>query len=233
MSKLPRRKEYSFSRPVSIPDDFGPGSVASASGTVQLPPTVAWSGQGPYDLDDPQDRRQAYEIVLAEGRDPDANDSLDGVWEATRSGLPILRTGNVDSVVDAQLTRRIGLQSTLVSLARVAPTRALEILDTAWGEGTGIAVEVRDEDQIDIAAAISASVVVVNSGDALDNALRLAPDIAQLADRMVTAATVPPTADPRAHVAQLADAGYDAAVVKIDAGEDPSAVLGALADRHG
>jgi len=71
MSKLPRRKEYSYSRPVSIPDDFGPASVAPARGTVQLPPTVAWSGQGPYDLDDPQDRRQAYEIVLAEGTEDD------------------------------------------------------------------------------------------------------------------------------------------------------------------
>ncbi|WP_420443883.1 hypothetical protein [Candidatus Poriferisodalis sp.] len=329
LNKMPRRKEYSFRREVSIPAGFGPGSVASAGGKVRLPNRVAWSGQGEFDLDDPHDRQHAYEIVLAEGTDddvrtyvdwhglldawgdmfvaphvtdawsrhmrslepdrpryasssrfadalradglsvvaelppgpvdpraaercraggasgiaiapisywkpagrsPEADDSLDGVHEATRCGLPILRTGNVDSIHDARLTRMLALQSTLVSLDRVAATQALAIRDTAWGEGTGFAVEVRDEDQIDIAAAISASVVVVN-GDDPDRMLSLGPDVAGLAEHVVTAAKVPSTGPARARFGDIADAGYDAALVQLDPGEDPVAVLGSLADQ--
>ena len=328
-NKMPRRKDYSFRREVSIPAGFGPGSVASACGKVRLPNRVAWSGQGEFDLDDPHDRQHAYEIVLAEGADedvlryvdwhglldawpdmfvaphvtdawsrymrslepdrprytsssrfadalradglsvvaelppgpvdpqaaersrtggasgiainpisywqpagrsPEADDSLDGVHEATRCGLPILRTGNVDSIHDARLTRRLALHSTLVSLDRVVATQALAIRDVAWYEGTDIAVEVRDEDQIDIAAAISASVVVVN-GDYPDRMLSLGPDVAQLAEHVATAAKVPPNADARSRFGEIADAGYDAALVQLDPGEDPVAVLGSLADQ--
>ena len=79
-NKMPRRRDYSFRREVSIPAGFGPGSAASAHGKVKLPNHVAWSGQGEYDLDDPQDRQRAYEIVLAEGTDADVLRYVD--WHA-------------------------------------------------------------------------------------------------------------------------------------------------------
>ena len=117
-----------------------------------------------------------------------------------------------------------------MSLDRVAATQALAIREVAWGEGTDVAVEVRHEDQIDIAAAISASVVVVNS-DNPDRMLSLGTDIAELAQHVATAAKVPPTGPARARFGDIADTGYDAALIQLDPGEDPVAVLESLADQ--
>ncbi|WP_419923378.1 hypothetical protein [Candidatus Poriferisodalis sp.] len=167
-----------------------------------------------------------------ERRDPAADDSLDGVHDATRTGLPILRCGNVDSAHDARLTRMLGLHSTLVSLDTACATAAREIRDAAWSEGTDIAAEVRNEAQIDIAAAIGASVIVVNCEDP-DRTLEIGSDLAQLTGRAVAAAAVPAAADARARFWDLADAGYAAAVIRIDPGEDALEVLDTLAGRSG
>lgn len=168
----------------------------------------------------------------AERREPAADDGLDGVHEATRSGLAILRCGDVDSAHDARLTRRLGMHSTLVSLDKASATTATEIRDTAWNEGTDIAAQVRNDAQIDIAAAIGAGVIVVNCNDP-DRTLDLGPGLAQLTGGTVVAAAVPAAAEARARFGELADAGYDAAVVRIDRGEDALEILETLAGPSG
>jgi hypothetical protein len=55
-------------RPVAIPDDIDAPGLHKASGLVELPLHVRWSGPGRvFDLADRADRARVYEIVLAEG----------------------------------------------------------------------------------------------------------------------------------------------------------------------
>ena len=66
-------------RPVAVPDDVDDPRHAKASGRVQLPVTVDWSGEEPftYDLDHARDRRRVYEQVLREGGDDDVRRYID------------------------------------------------------------------------------------------------------------------------------------------------------------
>ena len=67
----------SFYREVDIPDDFGDCIAAPPTGRITLPAHVAWSGQGELDLDDPDDRRYVYELVLTEGTADDVRTYVD------------------------------------------------------------------------------------------------------------------------------------------------------------
>jgi len=75
------------SRPVAVPANLEDPSHAKASGRVQLPLHIRWSGAGvTYDLDDPVDRSRVYEQVLREGTEDDvrfyvAADSLLELWD--------------------------------------------------------------------------------------------------------------------------------------------------------
>ncbi len=74
-------------RPVAVPDDVDDLRHEKATGVVQLPPHVRWSGPPKtYDLDDPIDRTRVYEQVLREGTDDDVRrfidvNELEKVWE--------------------------------------------------------------------------------------------------------------------------------------------------------
>ena len=70
-SETGARPRSGFWREVHIPDGFEKGVSTPVRGRVTLPATVAWSGQGELDLDDPADRKYAYEILLAEGTTDD------------------------------------------------------------------------------------------------------------------------------------------------------------------
>ncbi|WP_419915769.1 hypothetical protein [Candidatus Poriferisodalis sp.] len=75
-----------FSRPVEIPDDLGERPAAVQTGRVRLPNHIAWSGQGEYDLDDPQHRMRVYELVMTEGNEDDVRTYVDleallGMWD--------------------------------------------------------------------------------------------------------------------------------------------------------
>jgi hypothetical protein len=57
-------------RPVAVPDDLG--SSMKASGRIELPLSIRWSGPPlTYDLDDRADRARVYEQVLREGTESD------------------------------------------------------------------------------------------------------------------------------------------------------------------
>ena len=78
-----------FWRPVEIPDDLGERPAAVRSGLVKLPNHIAWSGQGPYDLDDRQGREHVYELVMTEGNADDVRtyvdlDVLADMWDTMR-----------------------------------------------------------------------------------------------------------------------------------------------------
>jgi hypothetical protein len=66
-------------RPVAVPEDIGDRRLVKASGLVQLPLWVEWSGEKPltYDLDDPVERNRVYEMVLREGTDDDVRRFID------------------------------------------------------------------------------------------------------------------------------------------------------------
>jgi hypothetical protein len=58
-------------RPVAVPDDLG-SSMPKASGRIELPLHIRWSGPPlTYDLDDRADRARVYEQVLREGTESD------------------------------------------------------------------------------------------------------------------------------------------------------------------
>lgn len=75
-------------RPVAVPGDVDDPRHEKASGVVQLPANVRWSGPTKtYDLDDPIDLARVYEQVLREGTDDDVRrfidvDVLEKLWGA-------------------------------------------------------------------------------------------------------------------------------------------------------
>ncbi len=65
-------------RPVAVPDDVDDPRHLKASGRVQLPIWIRWSGEPiTYDLDNSVDRRRAYEQILREGTDDDIRHFID------------------------------------------------------------------------------------------------------------------------------------------------------------
>ena len=65
-------------RPVAVPDDLDDPSLPKASGRVELPLHIRWSGPPiTYDLDDRADRARVYEQVLREGTEDDVRFHVD------------------------------------------------------------------------------------------------------------------------------------------------------------
>ena len=66
------------SRPVAVPDDIDDLNLEKASGQVQLPFHISWSGPPlTYDLADRADRARVYEQVLREGTEEDVHHFVD------------------------------------------------------------------------------------------------------------------------------------------------------------
>jgi hypothetical protein len=66
------------SRPVAIPADIDAPGHEKASGRVELPLNVRWSGPPRiYDLSDRRDRSMVYEQVLQEGTEDDVRRFID------------------------------------------------------------------------------------------------------------------------------------------------------------
>lgn len=65
-------------RPVAVPDDLDNPSAAKATGRVELPPHIRWSGPPiEYDLGDRADRARVYEQVLRESVEADVRFYVD------------------------------------------------------------------------------------------------------------------------------------------------------------
>jgi transcriptional regulator with XRE-family HTH domain len=79
--------ESAVVRPVAVPGDVDDPAINKASGIVELPERVRWSGPPrTYDLSDRQDRARVYEQVLREGSDDDVRrfirlDDLADLWD--------------------------------------------------------------------------------------------------------------------------------------------------------
>ncbi len=63
---------------ISVPSTLPHVEPVRAFAKVEMPHHVAWSGNRSYDLSDRDDRRRAYEIVLAEGLPADIEAIVDG-----------------------------------------------------------------------------------------------------------------------------------------------------------
>ena len=74
-------------RPVAVPDDLADPTVVKATGLVELPLHIRWSGPPmTYDLADRTDRARVYEQVLREGVEDDVRfyvdaDQLVNLWD--------------------------------------------------------------------------------------------------------------------------------------------------------
>jgi hypothetical protein len=72
---------------VAVPANLDNGGRAKATGTVELPLHIRWSGPSVvYDLDDRVDRARVYEQVLREGTEDDVRfyvdpDQLLELWD--------------------------------------------------------------------------------------------------------------------------------------------------------
>lgn len=65
-------------RPVAVPEDLADASLPKASGSVELPLHIRWSGPPiTYDLDDRADRARVYEQILREGTEDDVRFYID------------------------------------------------------------------------------------------------------------------------------------------------------------
>lgn len=75
-------------RPVSIPLDFGPRSVASQRGVLTMPNRIWWSGATKVlDTNSREDLVRLYELVLTNGTEEDVRtyisySELQELWEA-------------------------------------------------------------------------------------------------------------------------------------------------------
>jgi hypothetical protein len=71
----------------AVPDDLETAAVEKASGVVELPLHIRWSGPPrSYDLSDRQQRARVYEQVLREGNEDDVRrfiraDELINLWD--------------------------------------------------------------------------------------------------------------------------------------------------------
>ena len=65
-------------RPVAVPADLDNPLLPKASGRIELPPHIRWSGPPlTYDLNDRSDRARVYEQVLREGTADDVRFFVD------------------------------------------------------------------------------------------------------------------------------------------------------------
>ena len=84
-------------RPVAVPQDLDDSRLAKASGRIELPLHIRWSGPAlTYDLDDRADRARVYEQVLREGTEDDVrfyvdSDSLRELWDELVLPPPVRR----------------------------------------------------------------------------------------------------------------------------------------------
>jgi len=87
-------------RPVAVPDDLDDVSVAKASGRMELPLHIRWSGPRiAYDLEDRADRIRVYEQVLREGTEDDVRfyvdaDELRDVFDELVLPAPVRQAWN-------------------------------------------------------------------------------------------------------------------------------------------
>ena len=78
MTGTPGPVRYDDAKPVAVPDDVDDPRHHKATGRVELPRNVRWSGPTKtYDLDDVRDRKRVYEQVLREGTDDDIRRFVD------------------------------------------------------------------------------------------------------------------------------------------------------------
>lgn len=72
---------------MAVPEDFGERAAAKATGRIELPRHIRWSGPRiRYDLADRSDRARVYEQVLREGTEDDVRfyvdpDQLLELWD--------------------------------------------------------------------------------------------------------------------------------------------------------
>lgn len=99
-------RESAVARPPAIPDDLDDSATDKASGVVELPLRVQWSGpRRTYDLDDRADRKRVYELVLREGTEDDVRrfvrrTDLEDLWD------DLVLPENVRSAWETWLSRR-------------------------------------------------------------------------------------------------------------------------------
>lgn len=98
-------RESAVARPPAIPDDLD-DTTDKASGVVELPLRVQWSGpRRSYDLDHRADRKRVYELVLREGTEDDVRRfvrlaHLEDLWDE------LVLPENVRRAWESQLNER-------------------------------------------------------------------------------------------------------------------------------
>ena len=78
MAQTRTRELGPAARPVAVPVDLDERSLRKASGRIELPLHIRWSGPPvTYDLDDRRDRARVYEQVMREGTADDVRFYID------------------------------------------------------------------------------------------------------------------------------------------------------------
>ncbi len=185
-----------------------------------------------------QDQVAAYErggaaaisILTEPARFAGSNADLTSARAAT--SLPLLKKDfHVDplQIVEA---RALGASAALVIVKAVSPVRLRELIDTASTVGIELLVEVRDENELELALAVGAEVIGINNRDleTLEIDTSTAPRLLSLVPNSVIAVAesgMKTTDD----VATVAAAGADAVLVgsELSASKNPEAAVQSLA----
>ncbi|MEO8910873.1 MAG: indole-3-glycerol phosphate synthase TrpC [Gemmatimonadaceae bacterium] len=147
--------------------------------------------------------------------------------------LPLLKKDFHVDVVQIYEARSLGASAALVITRAVPPVRLKELLKAGEDVGIGILVEIRDENELDLAISAGARMIGVNNRNLEtlvidpDTSLRLLP----LIPRNLIAIAESGFKSP-ADVARVAAAGADAVLVgsELSASRDPEQLVRSLAD---
>ena len=184
-----------------------------------------------------QDQVKAYEkggaaaisILTEPTRFSGSNDDLTAARSAT--SLPLLKKDfHIDplQIVEA---KALGASAALVIVRAVAPTRLRELIDTAATVGIELLVEVRDENELQLAVAFGADVIGINNRDleTLEIDTTTAPRLLSLVPDSVIAVSESGMKT-AADVGKVAAAGTDAVLVgsELSASPNPEAAVRAL-----
>ena len=155
------------------------------------------------------------------------------------SGLPVLRKDFLISPDDIYATKAIGADALLLIVADIVPAQLRPLIRLAGELGLDGLVEIRNRAELEAALAAGADMIAVNQrGDpksadfSLDYglAVALAPRLAEVGGNLVRVAASGIGVDGGTSPADLAAAGYDAALVgeALLTASDPAAKLKSL-----
>ena len=155
------------------------------------------------------------------------------------AGIPVLRKDFLTTLEHVRESSAMGADAMLVIVDDVDPALLRPLHELALELGIDVLTEIRTEPELDLAAAAGAYMIAVNQRSQpkdtrftvdYNKAVEMGPRLAQIDDGIITVAASGIGVEGGTGMAELVDAGYDAALIgeALVTAADPAAKLSAL-----